>query len=89
MEKVLYKIYVRGRVQGVGFRYSAVRAANHHGITGFVKNMPDGSVYMEAEGTEKELLDFIEWCRNGPGHVGSLTIDPYPPRNYVDFRIVF
>ena len=39
-EKLLYKIHVRGRVQGVGFRWSAVREAKNNGITGFVKNMP-------------------------------------------------
>jgi len=43
-------ITVKGRVQGVGFRYSAMEAAEELGIKGFVRNMPDGSVYIEAEG---------------------------------------
>lgn len=88
-EKLLYKIHVRGYVQGVGFRWSTVREADKRGITGFVKNMPDGSVYIEAEGSEKQLKAFIDWCKEGPGYVESVTVDPYPPVNYKEFRIEY
>jgi acylphosphatase len=87
--KLLYKIHITGRVQGVGFRWSAVREANRKGITGFIRNMPDGSVYIEAEGSNKQLNDFYEWCKNGPGFVSSVTADPYPPVNYKDFRVEY
>jgi len=53
---------VLGRVQGVGFRYSALRAARSYGIKGFVRNEPDGSVYMEVEGEEMNLGLFLDWC---------------------------
>ena len=43
-------ITVKGRVQGVGFRFSTVREAEELGIKGFVENRMDGSVYIEAEG---------------------------------------
>jgi len=86
-EKLLYKIHVNGYVQGVGFRWSTVRAAQRHGITGFVKNMSDGSVYIEAEGSRKDLKDFVDWCKKGPGHIESVTVDPYPPVNYKDFHV--
>jgi len=86
-EKLLYKIHVNGYVQGVGFRWSTVRAAQRHGITGFVKNMSDGSVYIEAEGSRKDLKDFVDWCKKGPGHIESMTVDPYPPVNYKDFHV--
>jgi len=86
-EKLLYKIHVSGYVQGVGFRWSTVRAAKNFGITGFVKNLPDGSVYIEAEGSAKQLKSFVDWCIKGPGHVESVTTDQYPPVNYNDFRI--
>lgn len=88
-EKLLYKIHVMGYVQGVGFRWSAAREADRHGITGFVRNLPDGSVYIEAEGTSNQLNSFVDWCRRGPGlgFVESVTTDPYPPVNYKDFRI--
>lgn len=88
-EKMRYIIRVYGRVQGVGFRYSAVRVAQSHGIKGFVKNLPDGSVLIEAEGSEKQLNTFLVWCRKGPGlsFVESVIVDPLPPVNYEDFRV--
>jgi acylphosphatase len=87
--KLLYKIYVRGRVQGVGFRWSAAMEAVNLGINGFIKNLSDGSVYIEAEGYGKQLDAFIEWCRKGPGlsNVISVDVDSFPPVNYTDFRI--
>ena len=70
-------IKIKGRVQGVGFRYSAMHAANQYGIKGYIRNMPDGSVYAEAEGNELQLQDFINWCNEGPPrskiiHVSSI-----------------
>lgn len=89
-EKLLYKIHVRGYVQGVGFRWSAAREANIRGITGYIKNMPDGSVYIEAEGHIEQLRAFLNWCRRGPGHsqVESVDVDSFPAVNYTEFRIV-
>jgi acylphosphatase len=86
---ILYRIHVKGRVQGVGFRYTAVREAKRRGITGFVKNQYDGSVYIEAEGSREQLLDFVEWCRRGPGFVKSVTADTGPLENYTDFRVEY
>ena len=51
--------FFKGRVQGVGFRYRAHNAASMYGVTGWVKNLYDGSVEMEAEGTEKAIDDMI------------------------------
>ena len=87
--KLLYRIQIKGRVQGVGFRWSALREAKLRGITGFVKNQYDGSVYIEAEGSQEQLLDYLEWCRKGPGFVKSVTADPAPPENYTDFTIEY
>jgi len=86
-EKLLYKIHIKGYVQGVGFRWRTLREAVSRDINGLVKNMPDGSVYIEAEGTRKQLKDFVEWCKKGPGHVESVTADLYPPVNYKEFRV--
>jgi acylphosphatase len=87
--KLHYKITVRGYVQGVGFRWSTAREAKIRGITGFVKNLSDGSVYIEAEGPEKQLRAFIEWCRKGPdfGLVESVETESLPVTNYTEFRI--
>ena len=60
------KIRVHGRVHGVFFRDSALRKANELGITGFARNDLDGSVYIEAEGEETVLGEFVNWCNDGP-----------------------
>jgi len=58
------KIY--GKVQGVSFRYFASQKALELGIFGFVRNESDDTVYIEAEGEEKNLKKFLAWCRKGP-----------------------
>ena len=58
-----YQFY--GRVQGVGFRYTAIRAANAFGVSGWVKNERDGSVTVEAQGDEVALSRMLENIRNG------------------------
>jgi acylphosphatase len=90
-EKLLYKINITGHVQGVGFRWSAVNEARALDIKGFVRNLPDGSVYIEAEGSIKQLNSFVEWCKKGPGFgfVESVNVDTVPPINHTDFRIEF
>jgi acylphosphatase len=49
---------VEGRVQGVGFRFTTVEVASRFPVTGFVRNLPDGSVEIVAEGAEPAVLDF-------------------------------
>jgi len=88
-EKLLYKIHVRGYVQGVGFRWTAAREAEILGITGFVRNMPDGTVYIEAEGLPDQLRSFAQWCQKGPagGIVTSVETESSAPPGYKEFRI--
>lgn len=75
---VLHKnIRISGRVQGVGFRYSARSAAAMCGVKGFVRNLPDGDVYLEVEGESNQLEDFIRWCRQGPPRAKITFIDVY------------
>lgn len=62
-----YNIKVLGHVQGVGFRYAARRTAELYDVSGFIRNEPDGSVYIEAEGKTLNLDMYLQWCRNGPG----------------------
>ena len=87
--RLLYKIHITGRVQGVGFRWNVALAARSRGITGYVKNLYDGSVDIEAEGYKEQLDAYVEWCRQSPGRsiVESVTVDPLPPVNYSDFLI--
>ena len=60
------KIHVYGIVQGVFFRYSTRKVARKLGLTGFVKNMPDGSVYIEAEGSSDKLKELLNYVKIGP-----------------------
>jgi acylphosphatase len=57
---------VRGRVQGVGFRWSAREEAKRLGLTGWVRNAEDGSVEIMAEGQSDRLDAFAAWLRRGP-----------------------
>jgi acylphosphatase len=62
------RLYARiaGRVQGVGFRYYAERQARRLGLTGWVRNLPDGDVELVAEGEENALQQMLAWCNQGP-----------------------
>ncbi len=84
-----FQITITGKVQGVFFRHSAKRKADELGISGFVRNMPESSVYIEAEGEEKVLQEFIAWCRKGPelARVDHVTIEESPLVNEKGFSI--
>lgn len=60
------EILVTGRVQGVGYRYSAIIRATQDGLVGWVRNTRGGDVEMVAEGPPAGVEAFIEWCRRGP-----------------------
>ena len=73
-------IQVSGRVQGVAFRHHTQKTAEKMGIKGYVKNMPDGSVYMEACGEESKMELFTDWCSKGPSlaRVTNIHINDIP-----------
>ena len=60
----IWKVKSSGRVQGVGFRYFVEQKANLLAINGFVKNLPDRKVYVEAEGDTEQLQLFISLCKS-------------------------
>lgn len=62
--KIRKHIFFYGRVQGVGFRYYVVQKANQLGLTGWVKNLYDGSVEMEVEGQEELIDQLIIFLQN-------------------------
>ena len=57
---------VEGEVQGVGFRYSALREARALGVSGWVRNADDGTVEVWAEGEAAAIEEFLAWLRVGP-----------------------
>ena len=64
-DRIREHIIFRGRVQGVGFRYQAMYAARTYGATGWVENLPDGSVEMEAQGTPAAIGKVLTHLRSG------------------------
>jgi acylphosphatase len=84
-----YNISVAGRVQGVFFRASTKTSADHSNIKGFVKNLPDGTVYIEAEGEEKDLEQFISWCSQGPksAKVDRCDVKETSMKDFTEFKI--
>lgn len=68
MKDANIKIKVYGIVQGVFFRYTTRKVARRLDLTGYVKNMPDGSVYIEAEGSQDKLLELLDFSKQGPKH---------------------
>ena len=59
-------VVVSGRVQGVAYRYSAQSAARRHQITGWVRNLRDGSVEAEIQGSKEAVEAMLDWLHEGP-----------------------
>ena len=59
-------LVIEGRVQGVGYRYSAKMKAESMGIRGSVQNLRDGSVFVTAQGEKIAMDKFVRWCYKGP-----------------------
>ena len=80
---------VTGRVQGVAFRWSTAGVAQRLGISGWVRNVPDGSVEGWAEGTDAAMEEFAAWLRDGPpaARVSELTLEDAVARGADGFEI--
>lgn len=66
---------VRGLVQGVYYRAEAVETAERLGAAGWVRNCPDGSVELEAEGPAAAVEGLLAWCRSGPAGARVTGVD--------------
>jgi acylphosphatase len=84
-----YSIKVTGKVQGVYYRQSTKEKATALGLTGYVKNLPDGSVQIMASGNTDQLLQLVLWCRQGPARaiVEEVQVETLPPTLFMGFRI--
>ena len=85
------RIVFVGRVQGVGFRFTAFNRANHYGLTGLVRNMPNGSVEMIAQGSADDISDCVRDIKESfsdyitQTRIEEIDIEPA----YRDFKITF
>lgn len=83
-------VIIEGKVQGVFFRANMQQVARSLGLTGWVRNLPDGRVEAVVEGAENNMAAMLDWCRQGPPyavvrHV-EVTEEPYSG-DYRDFSI--
>jgi len=83
-------LVISGRVQGVGFRYFAMQKAIEFNIHGWVTNLPDGKIEIEANGEPENLNIFIDWMRIGPTRAIIKTFSSTeitPTRTFKNFTI--
>lgn len=88
-EPIARRVVVSGRVQGVGFRFSAQDHAKSIGCLGWVRNLPDGDVEVWAEGPADVVEAMISWLREGPAwaRVEDLQITSETPEGHSRFQI--
>ena len=87
--KLHKSITITGRVQGVGFRISASQKATACHLSGYVTNNDDGSVFVEVEGKEKDMEQFVDWCRTGPTYakVEKILVKTDALQGYTSFEV--
>jgi acylphosphatase len=88
--RVARRLIISGRVQGVGFRYFTYEAASHEGVTGWVRNLPDGCVEAYIEGDAEAVTRVERAVRRGPpgARVDDVQADDEPPTGaYARFEV--
>jgi acylphosphatase len=87
---VCKRVYYSGRVQGVGFRYTAQRVAENFAVVGFVRNLPNGAVELMAEGSPEQVDAFLSAVgQSMAGYIEQTRVEDKPPRNFPDFRVQY
>lgn len=83
-------IIIKGKVQGVFYRGSTREQAEHLGINGEVKNMPDGSVELIAEGNKEAVEQLIAWCHHGPqrAEVEEVIVKEGAIKGFKNFKVI-
>jgi acylphosphatase len=84
------RVVLSGRVQGVSFRWATQQLARRHGVAGWVRNRPDGSVEAVFEGESAQVDRMVAFCGEGPvgAAVASIDVADEPPEQLAGFRIV-
>jgi acylphosphatase len=86
------EIIVQGVVQGVGYRFFVLNQARLYDVKGYVKNMPDGTVQVVAEGKKGMVKDFVERLRIGPlsAHVTGIDVKWHEKNSgFTEFRLQY
>jgi acylphosphatase len=83
------RVIVSGLVQGVFFRDTCRRMAQEHGVAGWVRNRPDGTVEAIFEGADDRVARLVEWAKHGPSRaiVSHITVDDQAPEGLSGFAI--
>ncbi len=83
------RIVVSGVVQGVFYRATCARLARERGLSGFVRNMPDGRVEAAFEGRDDDVDAMMAWCRHGPelARVETMEVSAQQPIGETTFRV--
>ena len=86
---VRYRVLISGHVQGVFYRCTCRRMAERLGVSGWVRNLPDGNVEAVFEGADGEVGRLMEWSRHGPPHavVEDVLVQSEPPEGISGFQI--
>jgi acylphosphatase len=82
-------ILIYGFVQGVGFRFAVQRAASSRGVSGWVRNRPDGAVEAVFEGEPEDVDALVDFCRRGPrgAEVERVEVEEELPEGLSGFRV--
>jgi len=89
-DRIRATVRIRGKVQGVFFRYSAKLEANRLGLTGWIRNCEDGDVQTTVEGPRERVAEFVDWCGLGPpgAMVSDLEVNESPATgDFSAFRV--
>ncbi len=86
---ICVRVFITGRVQGVGYRYSTVQEAQKLGIRGWVRNRLDGRVEAIFEGAEPLIEQMLQWCHQGTSSatVTDVTVETVEPQFYQGFEV--
>jgi acylphosphatase len=82
-------VFISGRVQGVGFRYSTVETAKELGLSGWVRNLPDNRVEAVFEGSNEVVEEMVRWCHQGPpaAMVKDVVVEYSQPEGLQGFEV--
>jgi len=83
-------LLITGKVQGVGYRYSVKLKAESMAIRGYVRNQPDGSVFVTVQGENTAVENFVKWCYKGPSAALVRGVEKMPGsiEDFSEFKIL-